>query len=238
MAGGCWASPGVASGCGDDGWLWPGVAWCRWLLASPVTGSSRASPSSAPARRDNSRSRPISPPTRPRSQPTSPGPSGQPTSPRCQRRSPQRARPAHRGAVTCGLATGCAAPDRPVLRVRRTAPRRTRSRAQRRLFVHLPSECRPRSAIRGRSQDQGPRSGVFTAAAAPDAWRHYLAMVLDGMRACPQDVTEPSTSRRWTTSSSTPEWRGGRTAFGRLRSNGPLPSEATTFPITACDAIS
>jgi AcrR family transcriptional regulator len=31
----------------------------------------------------------------------------------------------------------------------------------------------------------------FTAAAAPDAWRRYLAIVLDGMRARPEDVTEP-----------------------------------------------
>src|SRR5215472_11636319 len=31
----------------------------------------------------------------------------------------------------------------------------------------------------------------FTAAAAPDAWRRYLAIVLDGMRARAEDVTEP-----------------------------------------------
>ena len=31
----------------------------------------------------------------------------------------------------------------------------------------------------------------FTAAAAPDTWRRYLAIVLDGMRARPEDVTEP-----------------------------------------------
>jgi hypothetical protein len=31
----------------------------------------------------------------------------------------------------------------------------------------------------------------FTAAAAPDAWRRCLAIVLDGMRARPEDVTEP-----------------------------------------------
>jgi AcrR family transcriptional regulator len=30
----------------------------------------------------------------------------------------------------------------------------------------------------------------FTAAVAPDAWRRYLAIVLDGMRARPDDVTE------------------------------------------------
>jgi AcrR family transcriptional regulator len=31
----------------------------------------------------------------------------------------------------------------------------------------------------------------FTAAAAPDAWRRYLAIVLNGMRALPEEVTEP-----------------------------------------------
>jgi AcrR family transcriptional regulator len=31
----------------------------------------------------------------------------------------------------------------------------------------------------------------FTAAAAPDAWRRYLAIVLDGMRARPVEATEP-----------------------------------------------
>jgi AcrR family transcriptional regulator len=31
----------------------------------------------------------------------------------------------------------------------------------------------------------------FTAGHAPDAWRRYLAIVLDGMRARPEDVTEP-----------------------------------------------
>jgi hypothetical protein len=31
----------------------------------------------------------------------------------------------------------------------------------------------------------------FTAAAAPDAWRRYLAIVLDGMRARPAEATEP-----------------------------------------------
>jgi hypothetical protein len=31
----------------------------------------------------------------------------------------------------------------------------------------------------------------FTAAAAPGAWQRYLAIVLDGMRARGEDVTEP-----------------------------------------------
>jgi hypothetical protein len=31
----------------------------------------------------------------------------------------------------------------------------------------------------------------FTPAAAPDAWRRYLAIVLDGMRARPQGAAEP-----------------------------------------------
>ena len=31
----------------------------------------------------------------------------------------------------------------------------------------------------------------FTAAAAPHAWRRYLAIVLDGMRARPEGATEP-----------------------------------------------
>ena len=33
VAGDCWTSPDVAAACGDNGWLWLGVAWCRWPLA-------------------------------------------------------------------------------------------------------------------------------------------------------------------------------------------------------------
>jgi hypothetical protein len=40
-------------------------------------------------------------------------------------------------------------------------------------------------------RDAGQRTAEFTAAAAPDAWRRYLAIVLDGMRARPDYVTEP-----------------------------------------------
>ena len=54
------------------------------------------------------------------------------------------------------MATGCTAPDRPVLRARRIAPRRARSRAERRLLAHyarvtqlgvLPEPAVPLTAI-------------------------------------------------------------------------------------------
>jgi hypothetical protein len=48
VAGDCWTSSDVAAACSDDGWLWPGVAWCRWSLALWPRHWSPTSPPQSP----------------------------------------------------------------------------------------------------------------------------------------------------------------------------------------------
>jgi hypothetical protein len=64
----------------------------------------------------------------------------------------------------CALATGCTAPDRPVLRARRMAPRRARSRADRRVGAR--SLWRARCGSRGWAGSSGP---------GPRGCRHCLS---------------------------------------------------------------